>query len=504
MATANPLAVLSQLGTEGVREAIYAERASRSLELFWKLVWPVHHPATELIWNWHIPAICDHIEAVDSGEIGDLVINVPPGMAKSLGVSVYAPAWKWTRAPHWQFIAVGAVSEVVLRDARRMHEVCDSKIYQQTFLPQWGWSKSKDAKGYFSNTAGGFRLSKTTGQLIIGIRGDWILIDDPLDASQAYADKARLEETNLWLDQSLSTRKNRPETSRILIMQRLHERDPSGHMLEQAGWTHLRLPNEYEGKKNRTWAGARLLHEDPRTEAGELLFPALCSAEDTERAKDVLGRIGYAGQYQQDPLPADGVIFLEEWFKYWEEDKLPKFDLLIGSWDLNDLKTKKPTRDTDYVVGQMWGVAGLDRYLLAQYRGKIGQVESGRRILGQYDHPNWKGKIHRILIEKAANGPSVIADLETMLPARIIEAVPVVGESKVQRAISCQRMVEEGHVFIPPPQGRPWVKHDPGAWIPEVCGFPNRRRDDQVDAMTQALNWLRVRRSRFFSARVGG
>jgi len=500
MATANPLAVLSQLGTEGVREAIYAERASRSLEMFWKLVWPVHHPATELLWNWHIPAICEHIEAVDSGEIGDLVINVPPGMAKSLGLSVYYPAWKWTRDPWWQLIAVGAVLEVVLRDARRMHEICDHRIYRETFLPQWTWNKSQDAKGYFANTAGGFRLSKTTGQDIIGIRGDCIIIDDPLDASKAFKDKAALEETNQWLDQSLSPRKNRPEVPRILIMQRLHERDPSGHMLGQAGWTHLCLPNEFDGNKHRTWAGARLIHEDPRTEPGELLFPALFGAEDTERAKDVLGRIGYAGQYQQDPLPADGVIFLEEWFKYWEEDKLPKFDLLIGSWDLNDLKTKRPTKDTDYVVGQLWGAHGADRYLLAQFRDRIGQVDSGRRVREQAE--KWP-KLHRILIEKAANGPSVIADLETVLPRRLLEAVPVVGESKVQRAISCQRMVEEGHVFIPPPQGRPWIKHDPGSFLPEVCGFPNRRRDDQVDAMTQALNWLRVRKSGFFSAHAG-
>jgi hypothetical protein len=115
MATANPLAIFSQLGEAAAREMIYAERCRRSLQLFWRGVWPVHHPATDLVWNWHIPAICDHLEAVENEEIQDLVINVPPGMAKSLGVSVYYPAWKWTRDPHWQFIAVGAVSEVVLR-----------------------------------------------------------------------------------------------------------------------------------------------------------------------------------------------------------------------------------------------------------------------------------------------------------------------------------------------------------------------------------------------------
>jgi len=507
MATANPLAVFSRLSEADVRAAIHAEMCARSLETFWKGAWDVHHPATELVWNWHIPAMCEHIVAADAGEIGDLVINVPPGMAKSLGVSVYYPAWKWIKAPHWQIIAVGAVSEVVLRDARRMHELCDSKWYRDTFIPQWDWNKSQDAKGYFANTAGGFRLSKTTGQMIIGIRGDVILIDDPLDASQAYADKAALEQTNQWLDQSLSTRKNRPTVPRILIMQRLHERDPSGHMLEQAGWTHLCLPNEYDGNKHKTWAGCgRLLHEDPREEIGELLFPAICDAEETQRRKDVLGRIGYAGQYQQDPLPADGVIFLEQWFQFWDPDELPAFDLLIGSWDLNDLTlNKRATKDTDYVVGQLWGAHGLDRYLIAQVREKLNQIQSGNMIAEQFE--KWP-KIHKILIEEAANGPDVIADLQTVVPRRVLEAVPVRGKgSKIKRAISCQRIVsdeEPGRVYLPPKNGRPWVATDKGNFMAEVCGFPNRRRDDQVDAMTQALNWLRTRKPGFFSARAGG
>jgi hypothetical protein len=227
-------------------------------------------------------------------------------------------------------------------------------------------------------------MSKTTGQLIIGIRGDCILIDDPLDASQAYADKAALEETNQWVDQSLSSRKNRPTVPRILIMQRLHERDPSGHMLEQDGWVHLCLPNEYDGKRHHTVIG----YEDPRTEEGELLFTELFGPEDTARAKDVLGRIGYAGQYQQDPLPADGVIFLEAWFQFWDPDELPKFDMLIGSWDLNDLEhNKKATKDTDYVVGQLWGAHGLDRYLIAQTRAKLNQIQSGNMIAEMFERP---------------------------------------------------------------------------------------------------------------------
>jgi predicted phage terminase large subunit-like protein len=489
----DPVALLSSLPPEQVRIAIQAEQSRRSLEDFWKGAWPVHHPATDLIWNWHIPAICEHLQAVTSGDVRNLVINVPPGMGKSLGVSVYWPSWEWATNPHLQYIAVGAVQDVVLRDARRMHEIVDSEWYQESFMPQWGWDSSQDAKGNFYNSAGGFRLSKTTGQLIIGLRGDRIIIDDPLDASDAFSDKAKLEQVCQWIEDSLINRVNSPISPKVLIMQRLHERDPSNHFIEEYDPVVLVLPNEYDGQKHHTVVG----HSDPREVEGELLFPALFGASETERKKRK--RVSYACQYQQQPVPAEGIIFQEKFFKFWNPDHLPKFDLLVGSWDLNDLKRKKATRDTDYVCGQVWGAAGLDRYLLGQFREKVGLLDSQAKILAQ--HTRWP-QISKILIEAKANGPSVIAALSAKPElARLIEGVNVQGESKVQRATACQPVLEEGHVYIPPPAKYKWVKE---LFIPEVCGFPNRRRDDQVDSMTMALIWLQSKRKRgLWSARAG-
>jgi predicted phage terminase large subunit-like protein len=263
-------------------------------------------------------------------------------------------------------------------------------------------------------------------------------------------------------------------------MQRLHERDPSGHLISQLDPVHLCLPNEYDGDKHHTVVG----YADPRDEVGELLCPAICDAEETEKRKHILGRVGYAGQYQQAPVPAEGIIFQEQFFQFWEAASLPRFDCVVGAWDLNDLKRKRATRDTDYVVGQVWGAKGPDRYLLGQFRKKIGLLETVDKI--QEQKKRWPD-IQRILIEAKANGPSVIAALTKRLPTGLVEGIKVQGESKVQRAVACQPAVEGGNVFLPSPDKYPWVREK---WIPEVCGFPNRRRDDQVDAMTMALIWF--------------
>jgi predicted phage terminase large subunit-like protein len=467
--------------------AVKAELAKRSFAEFVKQAWHIFHgPEEPLVWTWHLQVICDHLQAVSEGRALNLLINVPPGMGKSLLASVFWPAWEWIKRPWLTYLCVTGTSKVMLRDAIKCREVVDSEWYQSSFRPTWTWSKRQDAKTYYQNTAGGGRLSSTTRQKITGVRPHRRIGDDLLDADEAYGDKAALAAVNAWYDQSYSTRNANKQSAEVMIGQRLHEMDPPGHVMkmEREKWVVLCLPNEYTGKKHQNQLG----YEDPRTVVGELLFPYLCDEQATARWKVKLGEAGYSAKYQQEPTPELGNIFQRDDLEaaaWLLGDELPGFDYMIGSWDLNNLKKPKPTTDTDFVCGDLWGVKGegqeAHRWLLKQYREKIGLGEQIEQIKAQrIAYP----KITHTLIEAKANGPAVIAAIAGQVEG--IEPINVQGESKIQRATAITHHVQAGRIHPPDQATAPWVRE----WLAEVCGFPGLRLDDRVDTLTMANIWI--------------
>lgn len=450
---------------------INAELARRSLREFIRQAWHVHH-SDKLLWSWHLDVLCSHLEAVlPKREINQLIINIPPGMAKSLIVSVYWPAWLWTIDPSLHFLAVAAANDVALRDARRAHEIIESEWYQTSFQPEWSFLDTQDSKGFYANTGGGSRVSRSTGQRVIGLRGDCIIIDDPLDASDAFSDKKALHDHIVWFDQALRTRTTRPDAPFVLIMQRLHEKDLTGHLLAQGGWDHLCLPNEYDGNERVTSIG----WSDPRSERNELLFPGFLNRVKTDQIKRRMGDRGYAAQYQQIPSPAEGAIFREPTFQYF--DTVPqKLDYIIQSWDF----AFKRSTDADFAVGQLWGVKGSYRFLLEQVREKMNLPDCIAAIREM--HRRWPGA-RAVLVEGRANGPAVVRAIQNEIPG-VVSLQP--EGSKEARAAAVTPNFEAGNVFFPRMDARPWVP----ALLRELMAFPASTHDDQVDALTQALIWI--------------
>jgi len=473
----NPSEIFASLPESEIRRIIDAEKARRSLKEFIRQAWHVHHPQSAFVDNWHIGVIAEHLEAVSKGQIKRLIINIPPRFLKSFIVSVYWPAWEWIDNPHLQYIASAAANDVVLRDARHHREVCTSDWYQKSFLPEWKFDTNQDAKGYFVNSAGGARLSRSTGQRIQGMGARRIIIDDPIDAGDAFSDKKQLIEHVRFFDTKLSTRLNDPDNDPIvLIMQRLHQRDLAGHLLEQGGWELVCLPNEFDGIRRTTVLGAY----DPRKEKGELLFPKRLSREGTERKKIQLGLSAYTGQFQQQPSPAGGMIFKESTFQYWLPDKLPEMDYVIGSWDCTFGST---TSDADFVVGQTWGACGAKRYLLhPQEKRRMTVPDMVEAIKEQVR--KWPN-LRAVIIENKAKGKEVIDALSREIPG-LIGWNPT-GQSKQGRAYAVTPLFEAGQIFFPHPEYYGWVRDD---FKPEILTFPAARHDDQVDAMTMALIWM--------------
>ncbi len=224
-----------------------------------------------------------------------LLINVPPGTMKSLIASVFLPAWVWLNKPGWKCI-FAANAKIAVRDSIKCRDLIRSDWYQKTFKPDWQLSSDQDAKKLFKNTAQGFRLAVAVGEDITGERADHLGIDDPLDAADAPS-KLKRDSIAYWLDQAFQNRVVSPAHSTThMIMQRLHEEDPSGHVLEQGGYYHICLPMEFETARKDIF--------DPRTIEGELLFPERFPQFVLDEQKIILGPYGYAGQMQQNPMPA--------------------------------------------------------------------------------------------------------------------------------------------------------------------------------------------------------
>lgn len=459
-------------------QSLNAALCRRSLAEFVDQSWEVIEPSTPLIWNWHLDAICEHVQALLTGKIekNNLVINVPPGSMKSRIVSVCAPAWMWTWKPTWRAIFASASGTVAMRDAMFCRALVDSRWYRDTFKPKWGFKYDQRGREIYYNTAGGYRRATTTGARITGERADATFIDDPLDASEANSEAARLNSIE-WHDQAFSNRLNSLITgTRCLIMQRLHDQDLSGHVLATGQWEHLEIPQEFEPSRRKTTS---IGWTDPRTDEGALMFALRFPEKVLVGERTRLGTRGYNGQHQQRPVPLEGGIIKRAWLKYYAGDPLTMtFDQVIQSWDF----TFKDTNDSDYVVGQVWGRIGAMFYLLDQVRDKMAfpaSIASIRALSAKWP------KAYLKLVEDKANGPAVISTLRQEIHGLV--AFEPLG-TKDARAHSVSPTFESGNVLLP--QSAPWLSD----WVEEIVGFSGEGstvHDDQVDAMTAALNRLR-------------
>lgn len=447
---------------------VRAERARRSLYEYVKQAWHVVEPATEFVHGWHMEAICEHLEAVSRGEVRNLLINMPPRHGKSLLVSVFWPTWEWLTHPDKRWLFASYAQSLSTRDSLKCRRIIESPWYQQNWGHLYQLTSDQNQKTRFDNDKTGYRLATSVGGAATGEGGDRVVCDDP-HAVQDAPSKALRESTLLWWDEVMSTRLNNPKTgAKVIVMQRVHAEDLSGHVLGQSGWEHLCLPAEYEGSKAFTSIG----WQDPRIEEGELLWPDRFGVDELMSLKTSLGSYAAAGQLQQRPSPAEGGIIKRGWWRFYRE--VPgDLEEVIESWDcaFKDLKT------SDYVAGHVWGRKGANKYLLDRVHDRLAfpaTIQAVRTLSAKWP------QAHTKLVEDKANGTAVIATLQNEISG-MIPVEPQGGKEARAAAVSPQ--IEAGNVYLPDPTIAPWV-HD---FIEECAAFPNGAHDDNVDAMSQAL-----------------
>src|SRR5579862_1529352 len=312
MKNSNSFATL--LTRPSLRDEIDAEMASRGLREFVRQAWPIVEPSTPFVSGWHIDAIIEHLEAVSGGQIRNLLINVPPRHMKSLLVSVFWPAWEWIRWPERRWLYSSYAAQLSIRDSVKCRRLIESPWYQTRWGHIFALTGDQNAKSRFDNNRSGYRLSTSVGGSVTGEGGDRIVCDDPHKVDEVESDTVRKTAIDWW-DVAMSTRVNDPKTSAmVIVMQRCHQRDLSGHLLEKGNFEHLCLPAEYEGPGRVTSIG----FSDPRTEIGELLWPERFGPKEIADLKISLGSYAAAGQLQQRPSPAGGGIFKRHWFRYFQ------------------------------------------------------------------------------------------------------------------------------------------------------------------------------------------
>src|SRR5690625_3314718 len=333
-------------------QAIEREACRRSLARFVRRAWHVLEPSQHYIHGWHIDTICEHLEAITNGDITRLLINIPPGTMKSTLVSVFWPAWEWgpRGLPHIRFIGASHEQGLAIRDTLKMRRLIESEWYQNL----WPISLRRDQneKMYYENEFMGFRQANAVKSMT-GRRGDRVAWDDPHSVESALSDQDRAVALRVF-QETLPTRLVNPDSSAIVIvMQRLHENDVSGFILEgDYGYDHLCLPMVYEADTNVK--ATTIGFKDPRKEEGELLFPERFPREVVDRDKNLMGAHAVAGQFQQRPAPRGGGLI--PWQQLEIVKGYPRFTQIVRYWDKAGTKGGGA-----YTAGVLMG-KGVDGY----------------------------------------------------------------------------------------------------------------------------------------------
>ena len=500
----------------GTLKAIEKRKCEMSLAEFVKAAWHIIEPGQPYVHGWHIDFICAHLEAITDGVLNDdgtfynrLLVNIPPGTMKSLLIGVFWPAWEWgpKNMPHMRYVCASHSLDLAIRDSLRMRRLVTDDWYQSHWGDRVKITGDQNAKAKFETTATGFRQACAfTG--ITGYRGDRVIVDDPHSVDDANSDAKRETVTNLFKE-AVTSRLNNPDRSAIVVvMQRLHEADVSGVILDNdMGYDHIMLPMRYDPHRACVTS---LGYADPREVDGELLFIDRFPEHVVDRDEAAMGPYATAGQYAQSPEPRGGGIVKDSWWKLWDKPEYPGIEYIVAS--LDTAYTTKSENDPSALT--IWGVFSasgeqastrmVDRYGRTIESANAVQSEAlgaTAKVMMMYA---WQGKLEigdlvikveeicsrmrvdLLLIENKAAGHSVAQELRRVFNSSkfAVQMYDPKTLDKVARLYSIQHIFSEGMVYAP---NKDWAE----MVIRQTSSFPRGAHDDLVDTVSMGLKHLR-------------
>lgn len=451
-----------------------AELCRRKFYRFVREFWDVVI-AEEPVFNWHIEFLCDELQYLNGFVMRrepkpyDLVVNISPGTTKTTIFTVMYNAWVWTVDPAQRIITSSHTSAKSLGDAVKTRDILQSPKYKKLF-PNVRLKNDENAKGRFRNDALGERFSSSTKGGPTGNHAHQVIIDDPLDATRSSSEKER-EAAEISL-QALSSRKVDKEIApTILVMQRLHESDPTGILLSKKNKRikHICLPAEVSDRVNPPELKERYIDG--------LMDPVRLNREVLAEAKEDLGSYGYAGQFGQTPAPEEGGIFKKDWFDIIDADALPPLNTLDWKFTADTAYTKDEENDPSSFLA--YAIYNND-FIVREVSSQWLEFPELVKALPTFVHRNGYTRRSIIQVEPKASGKSAVQTIKRETSLNIKEAA-VPTRDKTARAKDVTPIAEAGRVKLL--RGL-WNK----PFLDQLTTFPNAEHDDEVDCFTIMLS----------------
>jgi predicted phage terminase large subunit-like protein len=482
--------------SEGLSLREEGDRLAVSMWEFVRAAWREVLPDIPFVNNWHIGAMCEQLEEITAGRNDRLLIWVPPGSMKTITTSVMWPCWEWTTKPWLRYMTCTYDMEMQIEQgALPSRMLLESDWYRERWGHMVALREDQNKRAAFGNDRGGARYcAAPNAKKVTGRHVHRIIIDDPNDPESSDNE---LRAVSDWHDAKLTTRLL-PGGAKVVIQQRLHERDLSGYLVERDEWRVLCLPERYNPKHPFAWPA------DPR-KPQELLWPARYDEEEHRRRREGLGSHNAAGQLDQEPTSPEGDILKRKWWRFYDPRirtesrwaELGRLQRIVVSVDC----PLKDTEQNDLISIQVWGVRGGDRLLLDIRTDHMSLPQANRAVteMTTWARATWKRVRADVLIENGGYGKELIKDLQRSLGG-IHKIAPAQDGDKIVRAKSASGDLETGNVWVPGygPPAHPSFDElmspaDVVAFVVSCTKFPKGPHDDDVDAWSQAMNWLHGR-----------
>jgi predicted phage terminase large subunit-like protein len=448
---------------EALRELIRG-----SFPAFVRKVFHEVNPTVQFFDALYLDALMHGLELCRTRAIKRLIITMPPRSLKSIVTSVAFPAFLLGHNPAERILCISYAHELAQKHARDFRSVVESSWYGPAFPKTVAL---RNVEEIFETTRHGYRRSGSFAGGQTGLGANIIIVDDAIKADEALSKSAREKTNDLFANTLYSRLDHKIEGVIIVVMQRLHDDDLVGHVLRQGGWHHLNFPAIAVKDESIPIGNGELYHR----KKGEVLNPAFEPLSSLEETRRMIGTMNFEAQYQGSPIPDAGNLIKREWFHFYQSQPPSSNARLVQSWDT----ANKGEEVHDYSVGTTWLYSDGKHFLIDLIRRQCDYPTLSKLVLEQCS----KYKPDALLIEDHGSGSALIADLKERSSINAIPIMPT-GD-KVTRLSIVSPMFERGEIFVP--QNAPWLME----FMDELLRFPQARFDDQVDSVTQYLNWHR-------------
>lgn len=458
------------MSTMNDKRSLLASILRQHLFFFVRKSFETLHPGQSFIDAWHLDAICHQLERVYDEDSQRLLITVPPRHGKSIAASVAFPAWAMGHDPTLKIMVASYGKDLAEKLARDYRTVIEAAWYQSLF-PDMRIDPRRKAVGDLKTTREGFRRALSLNGPVTGFGGDILIVDDLMKADDARSVTER-DRVKAFYEETLFSRLDDKQTGSIIVLQqRLHEDDFAGYLIDKGNFEHLNLPAIAEQDETHALPKGRF-HVRRK---GAALFPEKEPLETLEEIRQEIGSYAFSAQYQQQPVPPGGNRVDLNWFgRYEVRPPREYFQLVVQSWDT--ALTAEPT--SDFSVCTTWGFRERKWYLLDLFRDRLDYPDLKRKVISL--RKRWTpGKV---IVENSNTGTVLLREFRNERRGNLLGYKPTLDKQTRLEAQTAK--LETGNFLLP--EKAPWLAD----FLHELRAFPNGKYDDQVDSMTQFLEWI--------------